>query len=130
MEKPRNPVGWFEIPVTDMKRAVAFYEGVFGQKLSVNEVGTDLMAWFPMVNDTYGGTGSLVKRDGFTPSTIGVLIYFTAPDIDGTLRKIMDLGGKILQPTTDIGEYGYVAYFLDTEGNRIALHRIKEMQGK
>ena len=43
-----NPVGWFEIPATDLKRAKKFYEGVFGVKLSLQTMGPCEMAWFPM----------------------------------------------------------------------------------
>jgi predicted enzyme related to lactoylglutathione lyase len=121
-----NPVNWFEIPVIDLERAIAFYEAVFGLKLSVNDVGPLTMAWFPMTEQGLpGATGSLVKADGYVPSHTGTLVYFSVDDIEGTLKKVNEWGGKTLRPKMSIGEHGFVANFEDTEGNRLALHSMK-----
>jgi uncharacterized protein len=125
MPKKMNAVGWFEIPVTDLDRAVKFYESVLGIKLSRNEMGPLKMAWFPWEEDAMGAAGSLVKADGYTPSYAGTLVYFAVQDIDGTLAKINANGGKTLLPKMSIGEYGFIAHFQDTEGNRVALHSEK-----
>jgi predicted enzyme related to lactoylglutathione lyase len=117
-----NPVGWFEIPVTDMARAVAFYEHVFGVKLALHDMGPLQMAWFPMQNGEYGATGTLVKNENYKPSHAGTLVYFTAADIDATLQRVTERGGKVLRARTGIGEYGFVGHFEDSEGNRVALH--------
>ena len=121
-----NPVGWFEIPATDLKRAKKFYEGVFGVKLSLQTMGPCEMAWFPMGPKTYGATGSLVKIDGyFKPSHEGSLVYFSVPAINPALARITRRGGKTLMPRTPIGEHGFIAHFEDSEGNRVALHAMK-----
>jgi predicted enzyme related to lactoylglutathione lyase len=52
----------------------------------------------------------------------GVLIYFTAPDMENNLKRILENGGKILMERTSIGEHGFIAIFIDCEGNRLALH--------
>ncbi len=119
-----NPIGWFEIPVTDMPRAIAFYETVFGKKLDLHSMGEAEMAWFPMDGDSYGSTGTLIKSPAYKPSQDGVLIYFTTPSGDLTQdeKTIEQHGGKILVPKMSIGEHGFISIFLDTEGNRIALH--------
>ncbi|TAL15507.1 VOC family protein [bacterium] len=123
-----NPVGWFEIPVNDFDKAKKFYEGVFGVEISVNVVGPLKMGWFPMDNmDKYGATGSLVQGVGYTPSSCGVIIYFSVPDIEASLKKVEALGGKTLLAKTDIGEYGFMAHFLDTEGNHVAFHTAAKM---
>ena len=123
MNKSMNPVGWFEIPVTDMTRAKAFYEHVLGLTLEDhNEMAPMQMAWFPMVENGIGAMGSLVKDENRTPSAQGVLIYFTAPDLEAALARAEEQGGKILSPKTDIGEYGFIGIVLDSEGNRIGLH--------
>ena len=57
MSAEMNPVGWFEIPVTDMARAKAFYEHVFALELEEHEMGPDVMAWFPMTEGATGATG-------------------------------------------------------------------------
>ncbi len=122
MTAPYNPVGWFEIPVTDMARAKAFYEHVFGIRLELHELGNLTMAWFPMQPDAKGSAGTLVRNPAYIPSHTGTLIYFTAPDIEAHLRRVTEKGGKVLNPKTSIGEYGFVAHFEDSEGNRVALH--------
>lgn len=124
-----NAVGWFEIPVTDMERAVKFYEMVFDVKLSKNVFGSFEMAWFPEAENQPGSAGSLVKSEkDYKPSADGVLIYFTAQsgDLSNELGRVEKSGGKILRPKTQISvEYGFMALILDTEGNRIALHSLK-----
>lgn len=122
----KNAVGWFEIPVTDMDRAIKFYETVLGIKLERHQMGPLDMAWFPMYPDAPNASGSLVKHpDFYKPSNDGVLIYFTAfsGDVNNELGKVEAAGGTIMVPKKQISpEYGYMGVFQDTEGNRIALH--------
>lgn len=117
-------VGWFEIPVLNMDRAVKFYESVFDVKLSLQDFGALKMAWFPWVEGGLGSSGSLVMHlDHYKPSQEGVLVYFTALDMNGQLAKIEKEGGKGVQGRTLIApDIGYMAIFIDSEGNRIALH--------
>jgi predicted enzyme related to lactoylglutathione lyase len=114
-----NPVAWFEIPVTNMARAKAFYEHVLGVRLESMQMGPADMAMFPSAQ---GPAGCLIKSDGYTPSHAGTLLYFAVGDIAGTLAKAEGRGGKTLVPKMDIGEFGFVAHFEDSEGNRVALH--------
>lgn len=126
MEIKHNVVGWFEIPVTDMERAVRFYEAVFELKLTRQKMGAEDMAFFPWVENSVGSGGSLVHHpDHYKPSADGTLIYFTAfsGDVSVELSRVEAAGGKIILPKKLIApEVGYMALFLDTEGNRIALH--------
>ena len=122
MDQKYNPVGWFEIPTTDMNRAKKFYEAVFEVELTPATVENVEMAWFPSDEDGIGASGTLIKTEALTPSHDGILIYFTAPDIDGTLARVNANGGKTLTPKTSIGEHGFYAYFEDSEGNRLGLH--------
>jgi len=121
-----NMVGWFEIPVSDMNRAKTFYEAVFGIKIQLELFGETKMGWFPSPQDpgAKGASGSLVHNPSFyKPSANGTLVYFTSPGIDYELSKVEEAGGVLLQGKTLITEdIGYMALFLDTEGNRIALH--------
>ena len=124
-----NPVGWFEVPVTDMDRAIRFYNTVFDTELSKNLMGHLEMAWFPEAESGIGAAGSLVKYpDAYKPSMDGVLVYFTAQsgDLSIELGRVEKAGGKIVIPRRLITEeIGYMAVFIDTEGNRIALHSRK-----
>lgn len=126
MEQKLNPVGWFEIPVSDMDRAIGFYENVFNIKLQRQQFGDTDMAWFPWVENGNGSAGSLVRNPEFYyPSVHGVVIYFTAMsgNLDNELSRVEKAGGRVLRGKTCIAEnIGYMALILDTEGNRIALH--------
>jgi len=117
-----NPVNWFEIPVSDMDRAKKFYESVFGAELSLNEMGPNKMAWFPMEMGAAGAAGTLIQGDGYTPSHDGTIVYVNVPKIEAGLAKIGKAGGKTLLPRTSIGDHGFIAHFEDCEGNRVALH--------
>ena len=117
-----NPVNWFEIPTLDLDRAKAFYTKVFQVDLIDTEKGELKLAMFPDEMAAYGTTGALVYREGLTPSADGTTVYFYCKDLSQELQRIEQYGGKILLPKTAIGEHGFIAQFLDTEGNRVALH--------
>ena len=129
MSQKQNVVGWFEIPTTDLQRAIKFYETVFGYKLEHQPMGDLEMAWFPSSEEGTGAAGTLIyHKEWYKPSTDGVLVYFTSPsgDLANELAKVEPAGGKVLQQKTLITEdIGYMGMFLDTEGNRIALHSRK-----
>ncbi|HXX57573.1 MAG TPA: VOC family protein [Thermodesulfovibrionales bacterium] len=117
-----NPVNWFEIPVKDIERARAFYEKVFDTELTPEEMGPYTMTFFPWTESAPGAAGTLIKGESYEPSHSGTVVYFSVEDIEETLRKINANGGKTLLPKKSIGEYGFIAHFEDTEGNRLALH--------
>jgi len=120
-----NMVGWFEIPVADMDRAKKFYEAVFQIEISLEDFGGTQMGWFPADHGKPGAAGSLIQnKDWYKPSeTDGVMVYFNSLDVQNELGRIESNGGKIIQPKTQIRpDIGYMAVFLDSEGNRIALH--------
>ena len=120
-----NMVGWFEIPVRDMDRAKKFYEEVFEISIQVQNFNELLMGWFPWAEGKTGASGSLVlHEESYTPSaTDGTLIYFSSEDVAIELDRIESAGGKVIQPKTQISEdVGYMGMFIDSEGNRMALH--------
>lgn len=121
-----NMVGWFEIPVSDMDRAKIFYETVFDIKIQVEQFGDTKMGWFPFAEnpEARGAGGSLVQNEQFyKPMANGTLVYFSSPEITYEMRKVEEAGGVVLQEKTLIREdIGYMSLFLDSEGNRIALH--------
>ncbi len=119
-------VGWFEIPVHDMDRAKLFYESVFNVDIAIHDFGGMLMGWFPFDEKKPGATGTLIKQESYVPSQEGTLVYFMSKDVQQELDRIEDAGGIIYQPKTEISpEHGYMAVFIDTEGNRVALHSQK-----
>ncbi|MEZ5305878.1 MAG: VOC family protein [Pyrinomonadaceae bacterium] len=127
MERTSNKINWFEIPVTDMVRARGFYEAIFEIELSPMPFNTkDSIEMFVFPNDPATGKtgGALLKEANYEPRDNGVVLYLNAnPSIQDVLDRIERAGGTILKPRTQIApEIGYMALFLDSEGNRIALH--------
>jgi predicted enzyme related to lactoylglutathione lyase len=118
-------VGWFEIPVNDMDRAIAFYENVFDCKLDKQVMGDFEMAWFPWGDDGKGAGGSLVYHKDFyeTSNFAGTLVYFSSEDCAVQLAKVETAGGKVqIDKKLIAPDIGYMGVFLDSEGNRIAIH--------
>ncbi len=117
-----NPVGYFEIPVDDLERAVDFYSAVFDINFVFQTVDNIEMAFFPFDSSKSGITGALAKGEIYKPTIKGALLYFSVESIDNVLQKVRDRNGDILYPKTSVGEYGFVAEFMDSEGNRIGLN--------
>lgn len=118
----RNTLNWFEIPATDMARATRFYEQIFQVTLETGPAGGEgyLMTMFP---EGGGVNGALVSGEGYVPSASGALVYLNCnPSLDAVLGRVEAAGGQIIVPKTDIGENGFFAFALDTEGNKIGLH--------
>jgi hypothetical protein len=120
-----NPVGYFEIPVTDMERAIRFYTALLGVTFEREKIDGYDMALFPFDPNGFGASGALAKGDVYVPSQSGPTLYFRVDDIDAVLKQAVGLGSKVLYPKKDIGPNGFVAEVEDSEGNRIALHMPK-----
>ncbi|HEY0030606.1 MAG TPA: VOC family protein [Bacteroidia bacterium] len=127
MEKNANVINWFEIPVTDLTRAKKFYETIMDITMSENRMGPLNMGFFPYEMGSGKLSGALVEGEGYKPSSEGALIYLNCnPDLSLALNKIENAGGKTLLPKTEIGPgLGFMAFFLDTEGNKVGLHSNK-----
>ncbi|MCB0382323.1 MAG: VOC family protein [Psychroserpens sp.] len=121
-----NMVGWFEIPVNDMNRAKAFYESVFKVNIEIHDFGGMLMGWFPFSETKPGAAGTLIQQESYVPSLEGTLVYFNSMDVNNELNRVEAAGGKLYQPKTQISpEHGFMGVFIDSEGNRVALHSSK-----
>lgn len=124
-----NAITWFEIPVTDTERAKKFYETILDIKMETREIEEtkETLTFFPfepgVVRATSGFvSGVLTKNDHSKPSMNGTVIYLNAyPKIQPVIDRIEPAGGKILLPKTKIMA-GYIARFIDSEGNQIGLH--------
>jgi predicted enzyme related to lactoylglutathione lyase len=120
----QNLINWFEIAVKDLTRAKKFYGTILGVELKEVDMFGTKMAFFP--SDGQNVSGSLVQGDDYTPSTEGSLIYLNGgSNLETILSKVEAAGGKIFVPKTQISpEMGYFAIFMDSEGNKMALHSI------
>ena len=120
-----NPITWCEIYVQDMDRAKLFYESVFEVKLEKLESpeSPEIEMWaFPMTMEAVGASGALVKMDGVEPGGIGTIPYFHCDEVAEEEARVVKAGGKIHTPKESIGQYGFMALIVDTEGNTIGLH--------
>jgi len=117
----KNYISWFEVPVYDIHRAAAFYNAIYGIEMEISVNGDFAMAYFP-ADDGVGG--ALIAGPGCYPSDTGSLIYLNAGnDLDGVLGRVELAGGRVIMPRTLINAAsGSFALFLDSEGNRLALH--------
>lgn len=119
-----NPVQWFEIATNDLERAKEFYSQVFNLDFQFIEMPDSKMYMFGAPGQV-GSAGSLVKSSDCKPSANGTVIYFSCDDVAIQAGRIDKAGGKLLIPKTDIGEFGFFAQFIDSEGNCIGLHSNK-----
>jgi uncharacterized protein len=126
--KKTNPVGWFEIYVDDMARAVKFYNEILQVEITKMPTpeGMDLeMMSFPMEMTREGAAGALVRMDGYGPSGSGTIVYFIADDCGAVESRIVAAGGTVIKSKESIGEYGFMTIASDTEGNTIGFHSMK-----
>ncbi len=112
-------IDWFEIPVSDVQRASAFYGEVLGADIGSMDGPNGPMTVFLSPD---GPQGAFVEGEGNAPSRTGPLLYFGSDDIDGALGRAARAGGEIVLTKTPIGPFGHIAELIDTEGNRVALH--------
>ena len=117
-----NAVNWFDIPTTDLDRAIKFYEEIFACKLNKQKFGEDMMAIFPYEKPN-GVGGALMAQESQKPSMDGTVVYLNAgDDVATVLDKVEAAGGEILMPKTSIGPMGYIAFIKDSEANKVGLH--------
>jgi hypothetical protein len=118
-----NALTWFEIPAADFSRAEKFYSAIFATELIPMQgiEGMDFkMAMFPAEDGVGGG---VVQGEGYMPSAEGTVVYLNAgDDLNVVLSRVEAAGGQALMPKTSIGENGYMAFFIDSEGNKVGLH--------
>jgi uncharacterized protein len=116
-----NPSAYFEIPVNDMDRAVAFYSELLGTDFERETVDGYEMALFPYDEHAHGASGALAMGDVYVPSRNGPIIYFSVLDIDAALARAQRLNAPILFEKKEVSAGTFVAEVGDSEGNRIAL---------
>lgn len=119
-----NLINWIEIPATDFIRAVSFYKAILGLDIKETEMFGTKMGFFP--TDGTNVSGAIVQGEGCTPSTNGIVAYLNGGnDAQNVLDKVESNHGQVIVPKTQISpEMGYFGMFIDSEGNRMAVHSI------
>jgi uncharacterized protein len=118
----KNLINWFELPATDFNRAVSFYKAILGIEIHVTEMLGMKMGLFP--SDGKNVSGAIVKGNDYEPSKEGALVYLNGGNnLQPLLDKVNANKGMVIVPKTQISpEMGYFGMFIDTEGNKIAVH--------
>lgn len=122
-----NIIVWADIPVTDMPRAMKFYGHVTGFPVQLMPGSDDTVALLGGPEGADGGP--VVSADlylGGTPSHDGATIYLgSGGDIDGMIARVVEAGGKIMAEKQFMGDMiGWIAFFEDSEGNRIGIEQM------
>ncbi|KKM99321.1 hypothetical protein LCGC14_1149120 [marine sediment metagenome] len=115
-------VSIFEIPATDISRAINFYKKILEVEIERLEFPGMEMGLFPYQDQMV--TGVIMKGEGYEPSAKGITIYLNGGDnLQTILDRIEGNGGKIITPKTPhADESGFFAIFHDSEGNKMGLH--------
>jgi len=117
----QNTICWTDIPVLDLDRAIAFYSAVLGAEV-IKEGGPGFSFGLLPHGDN-NVSGCLYVGENDKPSATGPLLYLNAAGrLDDAIAAVTAHGGVVVQEKTKIGPHGFRAVFLDTEGNRLALH--------
>lgn len=115
----------FEIPAGDMGRAEKFYKSVFGWMINkvpemdymmVTTAPTDEKKMMPAMPGSING-GMTKKTDKINAPVITIAVA----SIDATMKKLEEAGGKVVMPKAPVGDMGFAAYFMDSEGNVMGL---------
>ncbi len=118
----------FEIPADDMNRAINFYRTVFGWEnnpipgVDYKRLLTKRISEKDLNPRPFEVNGAIVERSDLFQRPI---ITISVKDMDATLKKIHEYGGTIKEGKKPLGERGYTAYFLDTEGNTMGLWQMR-----
>lgn len=126
MSKQADKVSWFEMPADDVARVSAFYSKVFGW--ATPPMGDDAAFALTVAADQDGNptekggiNGGFHKRQ--STSDARPVVHIHVDDIDAKLKAVEAAGGQVIQPRTEVGEYGLsMALFSDTEGNVMGVY--------
>ncbi len=120
----KNAISWFQIPVTNFDRAVKFYATILSAELLQTQAMGSKIAILPHDRESGAVGGALYCGADFVPNNNGTTVILNGgDDLSPILSKIQDAGGSILLPKTPINNgNGFIAHFIDSEGNRVGLH--------
>ncbi|SPH16668.1 hypothetical protein DEA8626_00179 [Defluviimonas aquaemixtae] len=114
-------VVWSEIPVSDMKKAVAFYNATFDWQMTIDESGPNPMATLGSNMETTSGH----LYPGKPAAGNGPTVHIAVPDrLEDAAIRCRKAGGTILGDIVTIPP-GRFVYAKDPDGNSIGLFEPK-----
>lgn len=121
----KSYISMFEIPATDISRAINFYQALLDIKIEKMDIEGMQMGILPYEGQMVHGV--IIQADGYKPSADGVTMYLNAGEnLQVVLDRVEKNGGQIILPkTAHADESGFFAIFLDSEGNKMALNSPK-----
>ncbi len=118
-----NAVNWFEIPVKDFERAKKFYQTVLGNDITDMSVPDGSKYGVLQYDQQAGVGGAIWAGEGANPSDNGTVVYLNGgDDLSVSVDRVEAAGGKVVLPKMEIGENGFIAHIIDTEGNKVGFH--------
>ncbi|HEX4849663.1 MAG TPA: VOC family protein [Puia sp.] len=122
----KNAIDWFQIPVLDMDRAIKFYNSIFSAHILAMDIAGAKVAPLPYDRENGGVGGALYLGAGFVPSHHGTVVLLNAGnDLSEVLSRVEEAGGQIVLPKTGLtNNSGFMARFIDCEGNLVGLHSL------
>jgi uncharacterized protein len=121
-----NHIAHFEILATDVARARAFYERVFGWRFEAGGP-PDMFHIVTGPATPNGVTRGLIARRTLGPPAAGNINAFrvtiSVDSISDTMTAIEQSGGKLRSPLIEIPGVGRLVEFADTEGNIVCAMR-------
>lgn len=123
----KNSLNWFEIPASDFERAKTFYSKVLDAQITDSPNPMMKYAFLPYDQNSGGVGGAIASGEGLVPTTTGTTVYLSGgDDLAIALSKVAGAGGKVILPKTEIGGgMGFMALFIDSEGNKVGFHSMK-----
>jgi len=121
----KQVIDWFEIPVSDMPRAQAFYEAVLQTTMQRENFAGPNMQMMVFKEDGHRAKGALMAGNpALQVGGSGTLVYLHAgPSLDEALDRVVGAGGQVAMTKVALPDgVGYMAHMLDVDGNRVGLH--------
>ena len=118
-----NTFDWIEIRIRDMEKSAKFYESLFGWKIVEKETAGGSDVWIfdtgdePRVQTIRCG-GMWSRPEG---ESLGIVVYIVVDNIESILKKVTELGGKVVTSKTPQGPARFRACFTDPDGNLFGL---------
>lgn len=111
-------VSHFEIPAREMERAARFYREAFGWQV-------EPLPWEGHPYYKVRGVAGEPMAGGIVPAGEGyeqpLLVIHVSGELAAWIERIVEAGGKVEQPPTRVGDFGWFAKFRDPEGNVLGL---------